>query len=75
MCVYEMWYGILPSLRKFVCWLMQTEAGYAFLLGAPQVASEALAETNRQLTRINQDLNTFDYSASHDLKAPILNLE
>ncbi len=54
---------------------MQTEAGYAFLLGAPQVASEALAETNRQLTRINQDLNTFVYSASHELKAPILNLE
>ena len=34
-----------------------------------------LAATNQRLQRTNTDLDTFVYTASHDLKAPIANLE
>jgi signal transduction histidine kinase len=35
----------------------------------------ALDQTNKDLERTNKDLDTFVYTASHDLKAPILNIE
>ncbi|WP_181885112.1 PAS domain-containing protein [Pontibacter diazotrophicus] len=35
----------------------------------------ALELKNNQLTRINNDLDNFIYTASHDLKAPIFNIE
>jgi PAS domain S-box-containing protein len=38
-------------------------------------ANEELMHTNRQLDRINNDLDNFVYAASHDLKAPIHNIE
>lgn len=37
--------------------------------------NEELNESNTQLTRTNVDLDTFVYTASHDLKAPITNIE
>ncbi|UYZ64744.1 PAS domain-containing sensor histidine kinase [Hymenobacter weizhouensis] len=37
--------------------------------------NEELNESNRQLTRTNVDLDNFIYTASHDLKAPITNIE
>jgi signal transduction histidine kinase/CRISPR/Cas system-associated endoribonuclease Cas2 len=37
--------------------------------------NEELSESNAQLTRTNVDLDTFVYTASHDLKAPIANIE
>ncbi|MGI4762740.1 MAG: PAS domain-containing sensor histidine kinase [Janthinobacterium lividum] len=37
--------------------------------------NHALHESNAQLTRTNVDLDTFVYTASHDLKAPISNIE
>jgi PAS domain S-box-containing protein len=37
--------------------------------------NHALNESNAQLTRTNVDLDTFVYTASHDLKAPITNIE
>ena len=47
-----------------------------------QALAEELSRTNQdlriandQLTRINADLDNFIYTASHDLKAPILNIE
>jgi signal transduction histidine kinase len=40
-----------------------------------QALNEELRESNRQLTRTNSDLDTFVYTASHDLKAPIANIE
>jgi PAS domain S-box-containing protein len=40
-----------------------------------QAANEELSQSNLQLTRINEDLDNFVYAASHDLKAPILNIE
>ncbi|MGI4874305.1 MAG: PAS domain-containing protein [Janthinobacterium lividum] len=38
-------------------------------------ANADLKQTNTQLTRTNVDLDTFVYTASHDLKAPITNIE
>ena len=38
-------------------------------------ANEALRATNAQLTHTNVDLDNFIYTASHDLKAPIANIE
>jgi signal transduction histidine kinase len=38
-------------------------------------ANKELAESNRQLLRTNGDLDNFIYTASHDLKAPISNIE
>jgi signal transduction histidine kinase len=40
-----------------------------------QATNEQLNETNAQLTCTNADLDTFVYAASHDLKAPIANIE
>ncbi|WP_052733146.1 sensor histidine kinase [Hymenobacter terrenus] len=37
--------------------------------------NEQLHASNTQLTRTNVDLDTFVYTASHDLKAPITNIE
>ncbi|WP_324680492.1 PAS domain-containing sensor histidine kinase [Hymenobacter sp. GOD-10R] len=39
------------------------------------VTNEELHESNQQLTRTNVDLDNFIYTASHDLKAPITNIE
>jgi signal transduction histidine kinase len=40
-----------------------------------QASNEELNESNQQLIRINSDLDNFIYTASHDLKAPISNIE
>jgi signal transduction histidine kinase len=37
--------------------------------------NQELGNSNTQLTRTNVDLDTFVYTASHDLKAPITNIE
>ena len=40
-----------------------------------QETNEELNQTNEELRRTNTDLDNFVYTASHDLKAPIANLE
>ncbi|MDO7877629.1 PAS domain-containing sensor histidine kinase [Hymenobacter sp. ASUV-10] len=40
-----------------------------------QLAEDELHATNTRLTRTNVDLDNFIYTASHDLKAPITNIE
>ncbi|WP_375417704.1 PAS domain-containing protein [uncultured Hymenobacter sp.] len=40
-----------------------------------QATNEELSDANQQLTRTNVDLDNFIYTASHDLKAPITNIE
>ncbi|UOG72855.1 PAS domain-containing sensor histidine kinase [Hymenobacter tibetensis] len=40
-----------------------------------QATNEELSDTNQQLTRTNVDLDNFIYTASHDLRAPIANIE
>lgn len=61
---------------------VQDEQGNATMLSGTitdfterRQAEEDLKEKNKQLTRINNDLDNFIYTASHDLKAPILNIE
>ncbi|MGI4866389.1 MAG: PAS domain-containing protein [Janthinobacterium lividum] len=39
------------------------------------VLNEELTDSNTRLTRTNADLDTFVYTASHDLKSPITNIE
>lgn len=36
---------------------------------------ETISNKNRELTHINNELDNFVYTASHDLKAPVLNIE
>lgn len=38
-------------------------------------SNEELSQTNRQLSQINADLDNFIYTASHDLKGPIVNID
>ncbi len=38
-------------------------------------ANDELSEKNHELLRINNDLDNFVYTASHDLKSPIANME
>ncbi|HEY8402834.1 MAG TPA: PAS domain-containing protein [Cytophagaceae bacterium] len=40
-----------------------------------KLAEKELVKKNEQLIKINNDLDNFIYTASHDLKAPILNIE
>ena len=40
-----------------------------------QATNEELLDTNQQLIRTNVDLDNFIYTASHDLRAPIANIE
>ncbi|MCA8831610.1 PAS domain-containing sensor histidine kinase [Hymenobacter pini] len=40
-----------------------------------QLLADELQKTNTQLIRANADLDTFVYMASHDLKAPITNID
>ena len=40
-----------------------------------RATNEELGETNQQLVHTNTDLDTFVYMASHDLRAPISNIE
>ena len=42
---------------------------------AIQASNKELEEANQQLRLINADLDNFIYAASHDLKAPITNIE
>ncbi|MFT5336314.1 MAG: PAS domain S-box-containing protein [Luteibaculaceae bacterium] len=37
--------------------------------------TQELEENNRELVRLNEDLDSFVHSASHDLKVPIVNME
>src|SRR5690554_3806136 len=40
-----------------------------------RIKNQELMEKNQELYRLNQDLDNFIYAASHDLKAPISNIE
>jgi PAS domain S-box-containing protein len=42
---------------------------------AVSATNQELSNTNAQLSHLNGDLENFVYAASHDLKAPILNIE
>ena len=63
-------------------WPRFTDAGeYAGIVGTvidiheQHLAEEELQATNAHLTRTNVDLDNFIYTASHDLRVPIVNIE
>lgn len=47
----------------------------ATINGKLAASNADLATANQQLVRTNVDLDTFIYTASHDLKSPITNIE
>jgi signal transduction histidine kinase len=64
-------YGTIDGVRAFAHDVTVSVRARQVL----QEANQALTESNRQLTRTNTDLDTFIYTASHDLRTPITNLE
>jgi len=48
---------------------------FAFEVSEQVLARQQVQVLNQQLTRVNADLDSFVYMASHDLKSPINNLE
>jgi signal transduction histidine kinase len=70
--------GLLYGVSVFVYDVTeQVRARQALAESAQQAQdlAESLLTTNEQLTRTNTDLDNFIYTASHDLKAPIANIE
>ncbi len=66
--------------RIVVMWTESTDQVMArqqvqHLNEALAATNQELHESNTRLTRTNADLSTFVYTASHDLKAPITNIE
>jgi signal transduction histidine kinase len=55
--------------------LVQTRQQVERLNQELTATNQELSNSNAQLTRTNVDLDTFVYMASHDLKAPITNIE
>jgi signal transduction histidine kinase len=48
---------------------------FAFDVSEQVLARQQVLDLNQQLTRVNADLDSFVYMASHDLRGPISNLE
>lgn len=63
-------FSLRDNEGKIVKWI-----GTSVDIHEGKVLSQTLAEKNEELTRINNDLDNFIYTASHDLKVPITNIE
>ncbi|MCC2546694.1 PAS domain-containing sensor histidine kinase [Hymenobacter sp. BT175] len=57
--------------------LQQVDGVYVFAFDVTEQvkARQQVLDLNQQLTRVNADLDSFVYMASHDLRGPIANLE
>ncbi|MGI4863351.1 MAG: PAS domain-containing protein [Janthinobacterium lividum] len=64
-------YSLLSDVSELVEARQAAEAS----AGQAVALAEELSQTNAQLTRTNIDLDNFIYTASHDLRAPITNIE
>lgn len=53
----------------------ELEKAHQFTLTLNQELEERVKERTKELMKINNDLDNFIYTASHDLKAPISNIE
>ncbi len=53
----------------------ELEQANQFVLNINRELEERVKERTRELTKINNELDNFVYTASHDLKAPINNIE
>ena len=71
--------GRIFPVEVNVVWLTIGEKPYLFAVARDiskrKQSEEEIKEKNAQLVRINNDLDNFIYTASHDLKAPISNIE
>jgi signal transduction histidine kinase len=63
--------GNVEAVLVFAIEVTELVTARSGLLGA----NEELSEKNNELLRINNDLDNFVYTASHDLKSPIANIE
>ncbi len=63
-------YAVKDSSGRVIRWI-----GTNTNIDEQKKAETSLAENIRQLKRVNNDLDNFIYTASHDLKAPIINIE
>ncbi len=63
--------GEIEALLVFAVEVTELVAGRHMLANV----NKELSQKNKELTRINNDLDNFVYTASHDLKSPIANLE
>ncbi|MGI4735705.1 MAG: PAS domain-containing sensor histidine kinase [Janthinobacterium lividum] len=70
--------GVIDGVRVFahdITEPVRTRQAVATSAQQALALAEDLAAANQQLIRVNVDLDTFIYTASHDLKAPITNIE
>lgn len=65
----------VAAFVKFYLQKKELEKVYKLTLEANQQLEQRVEERTKELTRVNKDLDTFVYTASHDLKAPINNIE
>ena len=65
------WYGTCTDIHDQKLLVDQLSAMQQDL----HKANQQLENKNNQLLRINQDLDTFVYAASHDLRGPVNNIE
>lgn len=66
------------KVNAFVSFYLQKkelEKSNEYVLKLNRELEERVKERTKNLTRINNDLDNFIYTASHDLKAPISNIE
>ncbi|MGY3091055.1 signal transduction histidine kinase [Hymenobacter sp. UYAg731] len=70
--------GAVDGLRVFAHDVTEPVSARQLVLANEQQAralAQELTAANQQLTRVNADLDAFTYTASHDLSAPLANLE
>lgn len=72
------WVGTTTDIndqKRYEFELNQLSSELAALNEELVASNEEISDTNNQLSLINSDLDNFIYTASHDLKAPIANIE
>ena len=65
----------VSTFVRFYLQKRELEKANLIALAANQQLEERVQERTKELTRVNKDLDNFVYTASHDLKAPINNIE
>ncbi|MEJ8755953.1 hybrid sensor histidine kinase/response regulator [Pontibacter sp. H259] len=65
----------VSTFVKFYLQKKEMERVNKLTLEINQELEERVKERTKELTRVNKDLDNFVYTASHDLKAPINNIE
>ncbi|MER2997917.1 sensor histidine kinase [Pontibacter populi] len=65
----------VSTFVKFYLQKKELEKVNKLTLEINQELEERVKERTKELTRVNKDLDNFVYTASHDLKAPINNIE